>query len=71
MYLYFQWSKWAYSNIASNKVIKIIKKSWVIVKWLDSFNCVWEKIKNWNINKLWSYISLITITTIYFILKIS
>lgn len=49
MKIYYQWAKWAYSNIAANKVWSLIGKSWLDLTWLDSFNSVWKKIEQWNI----------------------
>lgn len=49
MKIYYQWSKWAYSQIVSEIIQKKLNKKLDIADWLVSFSDVWDKIEEGNI----------------------
>lgn len=49
MKIYYQGEPWAYSNVASEDIEKLLNKKTEEIIWLSDFSSVWEKINNDNI----------------------
>ncbi len=49
MNIYYQWESWAYSNLASIEVWKLLNKNIKKIEWMLDFLSVWEKIEKENI----------------------
>lgn len=52
MNIYYQWESWAYSNLCSLEIEKLLNKKITKIEWKLDFLSVWEEIDNGNIGVL-------------------